>query len=370
MARLRGSSLPRYWLAPTVAALLVGCSSAPDESKDSSPAPVRVARVVKKDVPVQLSAVGNVEALTTVEVRARVAGQLKQVHFTEGDFVKENDLLFTIDPAPIQAALDGAKATLAKDEAQAREAVRERDRNASLLDDTAVSRETYQRSVARAESTAAQVLVDRAAVEKAKLDLQYCTIRSPLTGATGRLLVDQGNLIQDYGPRSLVEITQVQPIYVTFSLPERNLAEVQKYRAAGPLKVQAHLPGAGVDPEDGTVTFVNNKVDTRTGTITLRGTFENKHRRLWPGQFVEAALTLRTEPGALLVPARAVGDGPHGTFVYVLKDDQTAEVRPVVQDRVVGEQAVIRSGLQDGETVVTEGQLRLHPGAQVKAQGE
>ena len=370
MAHLLGPAARKCLPALLVAALFAGCSPGTDTSKESPPAPVRVARVVKKDVPVQLSGVGNVEALATVEVRARVAGQLVGVHFAEGDFVKENDLLFTIDPVPIQAALDGAKATLAKDEAQAREAVRERDRNAGLVDETAVSRETYQRSVARAESTAAQVLADRAAVEKAKLDLQYCTIRSPLSGATGRFLVDRGNLIQDYGPRSLVEITQIQPIYVTFTLPERNLGEVQKCRGDGPLKVQAVLPGAGGEPEEGALTFVNNKVDRNTGTISLRGTFENKARRLWPGQFVEAVLTLRTEPGALLVPARAVGDGPQGEFVYVVKDDHTAEVRPVIKDRVVQEQAVIRAGLKEGDTVVTEGQLRLHPGAQVKVQGE
>lgn len=351
-------------------ATLAGCSKGDKNKAEAPPAPVLVAKVVQKDMPVLRKGIGHVESIVTVEVRARVAGELMEAPVKEGEAVKKDDLLFQIDPAPFQATLQQARAALSESEARAREASIEKDRNAKLLVSDAESLENYQKSVARADTTRGQVALNQAAVRNAELNLQYCTIRSPQTGVVGKLLVDRGNLVGAYGPQPLITVRQIQPIYVTFSLPERYFWEVQQYKEKGTLKVQAFWPDTEQPPAAGVLTFVDNKVNKSTGMITLQGTFDNTDHRLWPGQFIEAVVTVRTEPDALVVPARAVGSGPQGEFVFVVRDDKTVEVRRVVKDRLVGDEAVIRKGLKKDEVVVTEGQLRLHAGAKVEIRGE
>jgi len=350
--------------------VMCACSGRTSESKPiPPPVPVSVSPVVQKNLPVLVKTIGNVEAFATVSIRARVGGELKEVHFQEGQDVKKGDLLFVIDPRPFEAALKEARAKLARDQALLRKAQEDARRYSRLIRDDLISREQYDQVVANAEALAATVKADEAAVETARLQLEYCYIYAPVSGRSGSLLIHPGNLIKaDDEKKFMAVIHQIQPIYVSFSLPEKYFPDLRKAVAAGEPEVEAFVAG-DPEPARGRLTFVDNAVDTTTGTIRLKATFANEAKRLWPGQFVEVALKLADQPEALAVPAQAVQTGQNEQYVFVVRPDQTVEYRPVVCGRTVDGEAVIERGLTPGETVVTEGHLRLSPGARVVVKG-
>lgn len=354
--------------APVLA--VPGCSrfpaaAEPTHSEQIAAVPVTVASAVRKDVPVKLRAIARVEPYATVTVKPQVSGQLVEVHFKEGQDVKAGDLLFRLDGRPYEAAVRQAEANLERDRALALDAAAEAAWKAGLLRQNAASQREYEQSQATADSRRATVEADEALLEKARLDLEYCTIRAPMDGRTGDNLADPGNVVKA-NETALVVINQINPIYVAFAVPEQFLLRVQEAQKGGPLVVEAFFPHDPGPPERGVLTFVDNKVDSTTGTILLKGTFANAERRLWPGQFVNAELTLATRAGALVIPAPAVQTGQRGQYVFVVRDDQTVESRPVQVAFTLDTEAVIDDGLQPGERVVTDGQLRLVPGARVE----
>ncbi|HLJ47852.1 MAG TPA: efflux RND transporter periplasmic adaptor subunit [Bryobacteraceae bacterium] len=360
---------------------------------DGMAVPVTVARVVQKDVPIQIQVIGNVEAYSTISVKAQVGGALNQVHFQEGDFVKKDDLLFSIDPRPYQGQVNQAEATLArgraqllqaeanlaKDIAQQKYASAQAARYTKLFDEGVMSKEQADQMVSNADALTQSVGADRAAIESAKADINaaqaaletakvmlgYTSIRSPIDGRTGNLTVKQGNLVAA-NTVELVTINQVQPIYVTFAVPESFLRQIKQYMADRKLPVTASAQDDSISPETGVLTFVDNTVDPSTGTIKLKGTFQNEGRRLWPGEFLRVTLQLTTQRDAMIIPNQALQTGQDGTFVYVVTQDQKAEFRPVVAGSRVKQELVIEKGLQVGETVITDGQLRLAPGSRVQ----
>jgi membrane fusion protein, multidrug efflux system len=342
-----------------------GCSKEKSGNSVSVPIPVTVGTAIQKTVPVQLGAIGNVQAYSTVTVKSKVGGELVRVHFTEGRDVKKGDLLFTIDPRPFEAALKQAEANLQKDLAQEKNAQEDARRYEFLIQKGVVARQQYDKFRTDADALQATVLADRAAVENAKIQLGYCSIYSPIDGRTGSLIVNQGNIIKAEDI-NLVVINQIIPIDVAFSVPEQFLPEIKKYMASGKLQVDALVPMNEEKPEKGVITFIDNAVDTNTGTIRLKGTFANRERKLWPGQFVNVVLTLTTEPNAIVVPTQAIQTGQEGQYVFVVKQDLTVESRPVVAGRSASSETVVQKGLQAGEKVVTDGQLRLYPGARVE----
>jgi len=326
--------------------------------------PVTTATATLKTVPVQVHAIGNVEAFSTVSVKAQVAARVEKASFTEGQDVRKGDLLFTLDRRPFDTALQQAEANLEKDQAQLENAKAEAERYTKLFQAGIVSKEQYDSMRTNADALAASVRADEAAIEKARIDLSYCTIQAPIDGRTGALLVHPGNLVKD-NDAVLVVVNQIHPIYVTFSVPEQNLADIKRYRAGGPLKVEAIIPSQEQNPARGVLTFIDNAVDNTTGTIKLKGTFENPDNRLWPGQFVNVALTLTTQPNAVVAPSQAVQTGQVGQYVFVVRQDMTVEYRPVVAGNNIAGETVIQKGIQAGETLVTDGQLRLVPGMKV-----
>jgi multidrug efflux system membrane fusion protein len=357
------------------------------------PVPVVVAKVGQRDVPIELTVVGNVEAYSTITVIPQVGGQLTDVYFNEGDYVKKGDKLFTIDQRPLaaqfaqaqanmardNALLNQSQANLARDTASEAYARAEAGRYAKLFDEKIVSREqadqyktnadTLVQSLsadrAAIESAKAQIASDQAAIDNAKVQLSYTTIPSPIDGRTGNLMFKLGNVVSA-NQTNLITITQVEPIYVTFAVPEAALSDVKRYMAQSKLPVTATTQD-GQGQEQGVLTFVDNNVDMTTGTIKLKGTFPNTNRRLWPGQYVNVVLRETTRPHALVVPNQAVQSGQDGSFVYVVKPDRTVMVAKVTTGPRVDQDLVVESGLQDGDTVVTEGQLRLAPGSRVQA---
>lgn len=315
-------------------------------------------------MPVELQAIGNVEAISTVTIKAQISGQLVGVHFKEGDFVKKGQLLFSIERPPFEAALRQAEGTLAKDEAQALNAGLDAERYQGLGREGVVSRQQVDAALAASTAMRATVAADRAAVETAKINLQYTSIYSPINGRTGNVGVKEGNLVKANDVPILVTINQIEPIYVTFSIPEQQLAELKQYSGKKALKVDAAPQGSSQHFE-GRLTFIDNAVDTTTGTIKLKATFANEQHVLWPGQFVDVDLTLKSQPNAIVVPTAALQTSQQGTFVYVVNPDLTAQPQPVKVAWTVGDSTVITSGLQPGQRVVTDGQLRLTPGAKV-----
>jgi multidrug efflux system membrane fusion protein len=330
--------------------------------------PVTVATAQEKTVPVQLRAIGTVEAYSTVSIKAQVSGEIMSVAFREGQDVAKGDLLFIIDRRPFETALRQAEANLARDQARAENARVQAQRYAKLFEEGVSSREVYDQSRTEANALEAAVRADRAGVETAKLDLQYCTIQAPIDGRTGSLLVHPGNLIKANDTPPLVTINQVSPIFVSFSIPQKFLDQVRG-SAEGKLPVEAWVAGETKSPEAGHVTFVDNAVDETTGTIRLKATFANATRRLWPGQFVDTVLTLGLQPRAIVVPAAAVQVGQAGSYIFVVKQDKTVEMRPVVVARTQSGEAILEKGVAAGEQVVTDGQLNLVPGAKVSVKG-
>jgi multidrug efflux system membrane fusion protein len=342
-----------------------GCSDEKSKKPASASIPVIVGTVIQKAVPVQIRAIGNVQAYSTVTVKAKVGGELIRVHFTEGQDVKKGDLLFTIDPRPYEAALKQAEANLQRDLAQEKHAQEDARRYESLIQKGVVPQQQYDKFRTDADALQATVLADRAAVENAKIQLGYCSIHSPIDGRTGSLIVHQGNHIKAEDI-NLVVINQIIPIDVTFSVPEQFLSEIKKFMASRKLQVEALVPMNEERPERGVITFIDNAVDTNTGTIRLKGTFANHEKKLWPGQFVNVVLILATEPNAIVVPSQAIQTGQEGQYVFVVKSDLTVESRPVVAGRTVDTETVVQRGLNRDEKVVTDGQLLLYPGARVE----
>lgn len=348
-------------------AMLAGCSDKGGANLSMRPpVPVLAAKVVQRDVPHQLHEIGTVEAFESIAIKARVEGNLEAIGFKEGDFVKQDQLLFTIDPRPFAAALKQAQANLARDEANASQARTDEQRYAFLLKEGVGSRQQHDQAYANAASLSATVAADRAAVESSRLNLRYTEIRSPIDGRTGKLQAHVGDLIKADADNPMITIDQVEPIYVAFSIPEKELVQLRQSTGQHPLEVDAAIPGDQGQTEHGVLSFIDNSVDKTTGTIALKGLFQNENRRLWPGQFVNATLTLRVIPNAVLVPSQALQTGQDGPFVYVVGRDMKVEPRPVVAGAVFDSDTIIERGLAAGETVVTDGQLRLMPGAAVR----
>ena len=391
-----------------VLAVCAGCSDRASGTQRAAPpaVPVLVADAVRRDVPLDVGVIGNVQALTTVGVKSQVSGQVMNVHFTEGQDVTAGQLLFAIDPRPFEAIVAQAQANVGRDTAQLRQAeaahaqrraevqqaianldrdqaqlenarVQEK-RYKTLVDKELVAREQYdqfrtnltaleatvQADRAAVENARAVIRADEAIVETAKLNLGYTSIRSPMAGRTGNLMLQAGNVVKANDDNPMVVIAQIHPIYVSFTVPQQHLSAIKRYMAAGPLSVRATPPGAP-KPTIGRLTFVNNTVDPTTGTIQLKGTFDNADNVLWPGQYVEVVLTLTLE-SAVVVPSQAVQPGQQGPYVFVVKPDSTVQPRPVDLGRRLATETIVTKGLAAGERVVTDGQLRLVPGSRVE----
>jgi len=328
--------------------------------------PVSVVRATQETVPVRLTAIGNVEAFLTVAIKARVDGQIVTVNFREGEAVAKGDVLFRIDPRPYQAALRQAEANALRDRAAREQARSQEKRYQELLAKNFISKEAYAQIRTNAETAEATAKASQAVLENARLNLEYCTIVSPLDGFVGKVLLQAGNMVRANDVNSLVVINQVKPIYVNFAVPEQNLPEVRKYNALAPLQVEV-LPTDPAAPHAmGKLIFIDNAVDPSTGTIRMRAQFDNADAVLWPGQFVNVRVQLYEQPDAIVIPSQAVQTGPEGQYVYVVGDDMLAEVRRVKVQRAEGERAIVASGLAKGDRVVTRGQLRLGPKTRVQ----
>lgn len=329
-----------------------------------APVPVTVATVERKSMPVEIRVIGSAEAYSTVAIRSQITGQLIEVNFAEGDEVKQGQVLFQLDRRPLEAALQQAEANLARDLAQAKNAEVQATRFAQLVERGIAPREQADTARTAVSALAATVEADRAAVENAKVQLQYATITAPIAGRTGALLVNAGNLVRANDATPLVTINQVAPVSVSFTIPESRLADLNRYQARGSLQVTAAPPNEDV-PSIGRIAFIDNAVDQETGTIRVKATFPNADRRLWPGQYVNVVVTLTTDPQAVVVPSVAVQAGPEGPYVFKVTGDQTVEMQAVTVARTRGAETVIGSGVQPGEIVVTDGHLRLVPGARI-----
>ena len=354
--------------AVAFAAMLIAaaCSHEGDEHAFGREAvAVLAAKAVEKTVASEVRAIGRVEAFSTVNVKSQVAGQITAVHFTQGQDVKQGDLLFTIDPRPFQAALLQAQANLARDVAQAKKADADSERYSFLVKQGVGSRQQYDQAIADAGAADAAVAADKAAVETARLNLAYTQIRSPIDGRTGDLLVHAGNVIKANEDNPMVVINQVRPVYVDFSIPEQKLPEVREYISERKLPVSVSIPGQQQAPEKGELSFIDNTVDRTTGTINLKGTFTNINGRLWPGEFVDATLVLSEQPHTVVVPSQAIQTGQDGSYVFVIDHAMKVAIRPVVIGTSTGNETVVERGVKAGEMVVTDGQLKLMPGASV-----
>jgi multidrug efflux system membrane fusion protein len=396
--------MPRYIRATSLACLLllsISCSSEVDTSAGpggegrgggrggrggggGGPVPVVTTHVTQKSMPVRIPAVGTVEALSSVQIRAQVPGQLGAIHFAEGQDVTKGQRLFSLDPRPFQAALQQAEAVLARDTANAKNADAQKGRAEDLFKRGLIARDQYETQVSSAAALEATVAADKAAVENAKLSLQYAEISAPIAGRTGALGAHVGDLIRANDTNPMVVINQLSPVYVSFSVPGRYLPEIRRFQGQKPLPVTAMIPtsvtpgaqapatpapGGKTDPgtERGVVSFIDNAVDPTTGTIRLKGTFQNADRQLWPGVFVQVNMQLTTDADALVVPATAVQASQDGPYVYVVKGDRTVEMRTVKVDRQLGDEMILAEGVKAGEEVVTDGHLRLTPGARVSS---
>ena len=374
MVRIKGlhllSPLILMGLLSLFAVMFSGCGSEkkvdPAKARRDRPAPVTVSPVVQKTVPVELSAIGNVEAYSSVAVKSRIGGELKKVHFREGQPVRQGDLILTIDPLPYEAALKQAQANVARTVALTKKADEDLRRYQDLIQKEYISQEQYDQARANVEALQATLKADQAAVENARLNLGFCLIHAPLTGATGSLLARPGAQIKANDDKAMVTINQVQPIYASFSVPEQYLAEIQKYARLGGLKVKALLGENEPLAEEGRLTFIDNTVDSSTGTIRLKGTFANQDRRLWPGQFVKVTLSLTSQPNALVIPSQALQTGIKGQYVFVVTPELKAETRAVGAGRVFNGQTVVEKGLRAGEQVITDGQFLVVPGGKVQ----
>ena len=334
--------------------------------KGSPAIPVSVAQVTQEVVPFRLQAIGNVEAFSTVAVKARVDGQIVEVGFKEGEEARKGQVLFKIDPRPFEAALRQAEANALRDAAARDQARSQEKRYQELLDKNFVSKEAYAQIRTNAAVAEATAGASQAALDNAKLNLEYGTIRAPIEGYAGKIQIQMGNLVRANDVNPLVVINQVRPIYVNFSVPEQRLAEVREHMAARQVAVEALAPGSDRAAASGTLIFVDNAVDPSTGTIRMRARFPNKENLLWPGQFVNVSVRLFEQADAIVIPSQAVQTGPEGQYVYVVDRSMVVDVRRITVQRTEGERAIVASGLAKGEQVVTQGQLRLGPKTRVQ----
>lgn len=355
---------------PLLAAALLamaGCAKKASTGPVRESVPVSVGTAARQDVPVEVRAIGHVDPYSTVSVKARVGGEVTKVGFREGQEVKRGDLLFQIDPRPYEAALAQARAQLERDRAVARNAEDQVKRYADLVRKDYVTKEQYDTTQSGAEASLATVKADEAMLDNARLQLSYCTVTAPIDGRAGSVLVYAGNQVKGNDDKPLVVLNQIKPVYVSFSVPESSLAVIRQHARPGQkLAVSASPPGGAGAAQTGELSFLDNTVDPTTGTILLKATFSNENLALWPGEYADVVLTLATEPGAVVVPAQAVQTGQSGQYVYVVKSDLTVESRKVAVSRLYGTLAVVANGLAPGERVVTDGQLRLSPGARVE----
>src|SRR5258707_12282842 len=345
--------------------VLAGCAKQQAAPQPRAPIPVVVGSVKIKSMPVEVIAVGHVEPVSTVSIEAQVPGQLLDVHFKEGDFVRKGQLLLTLDPRPYEAALPQDKAALARDKGTAANNRLQAQRYSKLLAEGIVPPSQVESFTSAADASDAVVNADEAAIKTAELNLEYCTIYSPLDGRTGALMLKPGNLVK-VADVPIIVINQVNPIYVNFGIPQQFWPELKKYMAQGTLRVKATVPKDSGAAEEGSVAFVDNAIDPSTGNIHLRAAFTNSQNRLWPGLYVNIVLTLSEQAGAIVVPAQAILQGNMGSFVYVVRPDKRVEPRTIVPIRTIQGETVIEKGLQSGETIVTDGQARLEPNARVE----
>jgi multidrug efflux system membrane fusion protein len=342
-----------------------GCAKKAEKPKGRPPALVVSAAATQQDVPLQIKAIGTVEASESVTIRTQISGELTRVAFREGQDVQQGALLFQLDPRTYQAAIRKAEATLGRDKVIMANARRDYERYSQLVKDGIVTQEQAEGYRTKAESAAADMAADQALLDNAREQLAYCTIKSPISGRLGVQAVDRGNVVKA-NDTALVTINKITPIHASFTIPEKQLPELKRYMAAGKVMVQAEVPGSGDAREEGVISFFDNAVDTATGTIRLKASFANAKKQLWPGQFVNLSITLAVSKNALVVPSQAVQIGQKGQFVFVVKPDATAELRPVVTGSIVSGKTVIVSGLQPGEQVVIDGQMRVVPGGKVE----
>jgi len=344
-------------LLALVCIFAAACSGAKPKAHDEK-IPVTVATAQSKNVPLEIDAIGNVQAFSKVDVKALASGQLSSVSFREGDDVRRGQLLFTIDPRPYQAQLAQAQANLARDEAQLRNAESEASRYAELVKKDYVTREEYEKFTSAAAAARAVVAADRAAIQTSSLQLSYCEIRSPIDGRTGSLMVHPGNIIKANDTTPLVTINQITPVYVQFSIPESELPALRS-RGIGNIPATATPQGNNPPVTGGRLSFIDNSVDPTTGTITLKATFPNQNRALWPGQYVNVSMTVGDRPNAVVVPSQAVQSSQKGQFVFVVKEGDAVEMRPIGVFKAIDNETIVDHGLNAGETVVTDGQLKL-----------
>ncbi len=362
-------------IALTVVLALVGVSyqfnllgparSQTGAARPQGPVPVRVAKVAVKPTPVEFDTIGTVQTIASVAVKSRLDGFIDKVLVQDGQFVKAGDVMFQLDSRAAQAQVDQATATLARDQAQLANAERDVGRYKSLVSKDFVSRQQYDTSTTTATALQATVQADQAQLANAKILLSYYTIVAPIDGRVGMIAIKRGNSIKA-NDVPLATVNQIQPIYVSFALPQHDLPELRTAMAEGPVMVHVLAQGDKGEPVEGKVAFFDNAIDTTSGTIGVRASFANEHQRLWPGQFVNVSVLVRIDPDALVVPPTAVQVGQQGSYVFVVKSDNKAETRVVTVDRTVAGQAVISKGLTAGETVVIDGQLRLTEGTPVR----
>jgi multidrug efflux system membrane fusion protein len=351
-------------LAVMAFVLMAGCSGG-GGTYQQPPVPVVVAPAVTKTIPFEVSSIGNVEAYRTVSVRSQVGGVLKRILFKEGEHVQKGELLLLIDPAPFRAALEAARATLARDQVTAANLQQTVKRYDDLTKKNYITEQQRADMVTQAASMMATVRADSAAVLTATLNLEYCSIRSPIDGRIGEQLVDEGNVVKANSDNPLVVINQIEPVFVRFTVPERYLTEILRVSASDTLTVRVSAPEDPSDAHTGRLTFIDNAVDMSTGTITLKAEVANHDALLWPGEFVNVKLVLKELESAVVVPSQAVGTGQQGDYVFVVKEDQTVDLRPVTVNYRLDNDAVIDRGVDPGETVVIDGQLRLRPGSKI-----
>jgi multidrug efflux system membrane fusion protein len=363
----------RIWLAAAVIVLVVGWVwltrkpvSAAGPHASAAAVAVDTAVATRKDVPVYLEGLGNVQAFYTAKISSRVDGQLERVGFVEGELVKKGDLLAQIDPRPLQAALEQVSAMQAKDAAQLESAKRDFERYTVLAPKNLISQQVLDSQKALVEQLQAQLKVDGAAIDNARTQLDYATITAPFGGRTGIRLVDPGNIVHASDTTGIVVLTQIQPISVVFTLPEDAISQVTQAMSAGQLTVAALSRDDRTQLDSGTLALVDNQIDTTTGTVRLKATFQNTRNALWPGQFVNVRILLQQRHDAVTVPTLAVQRGPDGMFAYVVKSDSTVDARPIETAEETDGVIVITGGLQPGERVVTTNQYRLQPGASVR----
>jgi membrane fusion protein, multidrug efflux system len=351
--------------------LVSGCSDniggkSKEGGRSKKVVPVTIGLSEKKTVPVELHAVGTIEPFATVGIRSQITGTLQSVHFKEGADVKKGDLLFTIDPRPFVAQLNQAQGALVRDRAELYNAQKELERYSHAAQKGYVSTEQADQAQTKVATLSATVKADEAAVENARLQLEFCSIVSPISGQAGELLTDQGNLIKANADTAMVTINQISPIKVSFNIPGKDLQDIKKYQAAGSLKVLVLVKNG--EPLTGTFSFLDNTVDPTTGTIRLKAEFANKDKILWPGEFVDVSLILTARQDAIVVPTAAIQIGQGGAHIYVVKPDMTVEDRHVATGTVANGETVIETGLQAGEKVVTDGQLQLIDGTKIEEQ--